>query len=467
MMLDNLKRNNIRDLIISVLPYVSKPSRYIGGEINSVKKRFEDVKVKIALAFPDTYEIGMSYFGFQILYNILNREKDILAERVYAPWVDMIEIMEKYRIPLFSLESKTPVKNFDIIGFTLQYELHYTTILKMLELSDLKVRRSERGLSDPIIIGGGPCAFNPELMAEFIDVFLIGDGEEVLKSIAEFVGEKKLNNFSKREILKELTNFKGVYVPEFYNRIHDNKGNFKILPSEDNIPAEIEAITVKDLKREYLPKKPILPSMKIIQDGGTIEIMRGCTRGCRFCSAGYVYRPSREREINDVIKYAFDITKRCGYEEVSLLSLSASDYTHLKDFMVIMMDKISEFNVSFSFPSLRADSFTEEMAEFAKNVRKSGLTLAVEAATERLRRVINKKIDEEGLINSVITAFKNGWMLIKLYFMIGLPTEIDEDVIEIGNLAEKIIKLGKPYGRVSINLSVSPFVPKPFTPFQW
>jgi len=462
-----LKRNDIKYLIINALPYVSKPSRYIGGEVNSVKKRFKNVKVKIILAFPDIYEIGMSYFGFQILYNILNSENDILAERVYAPWIDMIEIMKKYKIPLFSLESKIPIKNFDIIGFTLQYELHYTTILKMLELSDLKVRSSERILSDPIIIAGGPCAFNPEPMADFIDLFLIGDGEEAFKSIAKFIGEKKLNNFSKKEILKELTNFKGVYVPEFYNKIYDNKGNFKIVPSGDNIPDKIETLIIPDLKRKYLPKKPILPSLKIIHERGIIEIMRGCTRGCRFCSAGYIYRPTREREINDVIKYVFDIIKKYGYEEISLLSLSASDYTNLKDLMVTIMEKISEFNVSFSFPSLRAGSFTENMAEFAKNIRKSGLTLAVETATERLRSVINKNINEESIKNSVTTAFENGWMLIKLYFMIGLPTETDEDIIEIANLIEKIIKIGKPYGKVRINLSVSPFVPKPFTPFQW
>ena len=451
-----------------ILPGVLKPGRYIGNEINIVVKNRESIKSHVALAFPDVYEIGMSYVGFQLLYHILNKHEDIWAERVFAPWPDMEERLRATGTPLYGLESFTPLAEFDVIGFTLQYELTYTNILNMLDLAGIPVKSKDRNNKHPFIIAGGPCSCNPEPLAEFIDAFLIGDGEEASVEIVRVIQQGRAQGQSRREILHALARLQGVYVPVFYEPVYDADGNLqKVRPTDPEVPEVIRTCIVNDLKQEFYPDKPIVPLIEVTHDRLSIEVMRGCTEGCRYCNAGMIYRPVRERNARDVLEQMQRGLVNSGYNEVSFLSLSISDYSRLTDLMSASRKMLSGTQVNVSFPSMRLDSFNEEIAAFVSDVRKSGFTFAPEAGSERLRQVINKNITEEDLFRSVEIALQNGWKVIKFYFMIGLPTETDEDVAEIAHLVHRLVKMSKQYGRVQFNLSISPFSPKAHTPFQW
>ena len=465
-MSDNSKNINREFLFNHILPFVSKPGRYIGNEINMTRKDLEQVDVRFALVFPDVYEVGMSYLGFPILYNILNKKKGIYAERVFAPWVDMEEQMRQKDIPLFSLETFSPLKDFDIIGFTFQYELHCTSIVNLIDLAGLPVESKERE-GFPLVLLGGPSIYNPEPMANFIDVAVIGDGEDVSVEIAETVQKFKQKGATKTETLKELAKIKGVYVPAFYEPKYLAGSYQGIEPNMEDIPRRIKARTVSELDGSNYPEKPIVPMIQTTHDRVSLEIARGCSRGCRFCNAGFIYRPVRERQVEELVETAINNISNTGYDEISLVSLSTSDYTKLPELMESLNKKLSGRMVSLSFPSLRPESFTEQVAKFAKGVRKSGLTLAPEAGSQRLRDVINKATTEEALAKAVDLAFRQGWKQVKLYFMIGQPTEENADLQAMADLISKIVEIARLHRGKNINVSVSPFVPKPHTPFQW
>jgi radical SAM family uncharacterized protein/radical SAM-linked protein len=452
-----------------ILPFINKPGRYIGNEINIIRKDEKKIDVRVALAFPDVYELAMSFIGFKILYHILNQEDDIWAERVYAPWKDMQEKMRRENLPLYSLESFTPLKDFDVVGFTLQYELTYTNILSMLDLAGISILQADRDEEDPFIVGGGPSASNPEPMADFFDLFFIGDGEEGFVEICNVIKDGKKQGLKRRDILRNLSKIKSVYVPSFYKAQYDAAANFISLEKIEAIaPDEVLSRIVPNLKNDFYEQAPLVPLIEVTHDRLSLEVMRGCTEGCRFCNAGMIYRPTREREPQDIVQQSVIALNNSGYEEVSFLSLSISDYSRLPELMVEEKAALEGKNINVSFPSMRLDSFTEEIAAFASGVRKSGFTFAPEAGSERLRQVINKNISEEDLYKSVEIALRNGWKVIKFYFMIGLPTETMEDVDAIADLLENVVKTGKSYGgRVRFNVSVSPFSPKPHTPFQW
>ncbi|WP_456408893.1 TIGR03960 family B12-binding radical SAM protein [Caldithrix abyssi] len=456
-----------KTLFSKILPAVLKPGRYIGHEINIVQKDAQTVKSRIVLAFPDVYEIGMSYTGFQLLYHILNQQPHIWAERVFAPWPDMEEQLRRHKIPLYSLESFTPLNQFDVIGFTLQYELTYTNILNMLDLGHVPLLSKDRTENDPFVIAGGPCSCNPEPMVDFIDAFLIGDGEEAGVEILNVIQAGKAEGKKREEILFDLAQVWGVYVPQFYEAKYDARQKFVgIRPKRDGVPPVVRTRIAANLKPEHYPTRPIVPLIEVTHDRLAVEVMRGCTEGCRYCNAGMIYRPVRERKVEDILQQIKEGLDHTGYNEVSFLSLSISDYSHLERLMVESRQELdSEVNVSF--PSMRLDSFNETIAEFVAQVRKSGFTFAPEAGSQRLRNVINKNISEEDLFKSVEIALQNGWRLIKFYFMIGLPTETDEDVLAIADLLKRLARMSKPYGRIQFNVSISPFSPKAHTPFQW
>jgi len=457
-----------RILEYKILPYVSKPGRYIGTELNTVHKDAQSVTLRVALAFPEVYEIAMSYIGFDILYHVLNKQADIWAERVYTPWPDMEERMRQHHLPLFSLESFTPLKEFHIIGFTFQYELTYTNVLNMLDLAGIPLWAEQRPEDAPFIIAGGPCTCNPEPMAQFIDAFLIGDGEEAALEMAQVVGQGRLAGKTRREILKELAGIRGVYVPAFYRAEYDAAGRFTALRvTEQGAPQRVLSRILPELKAQNYPDKPIVPLLGITHDRISIEVMRGCTEGCRYCNAGMIYRPTRERPVQEVLNQMQQGLENTGYREASFLSLSISDYAPLNDLMRGARELLQGSTINVSFPSMRLDSFSDEIARFVSEVRKSGFTFAPEAGSERLRRVINKNITEEDLYRSVRIALENGWKLLKFYFMIGLPTETEEDVLAIADLVESVVKISRPYGKVRFNISISPFSPKAHTPFQW
>ncbi len=464
-----MKRSELEQILMTkILPNVLKPGRYIGHEINIVQKDARKVKSRVVLAFPDIYEIGMSYTGFQILYHILNRQPDVWAERVFAPWPDMEEQLRKFNVPLYSLESFTPLQQFDVIGFTLQYELTYTNILNMLQLGKVPVLAAERDESHPFVIGGGPCSCNPEPMADFFDAFLIGDGEEAAVEMVRTIQKGKEQGKSRLQILFDLSQIWGVYVPQFYQAEYDAQGQFvRTVPKQAEVPAIIRTRIASQLALPNYPTKPIVPLIEVTHDRLAVEVMRGCTEGCRYCNAGMIYRPVRERKVPEIIQQMQQGLEHTGYNEVSFLSLSISDYSHLNRLMIESQQALGDEQVNVSFPSMRLDSFNQTIAQFVARVRKSGFTFAPEAGSQRLRNVINKNISEEDLFKSVEIALQNGWKLIKFYFMIGLPTETDEDVVAIAHLLKRLVRMSKTYGRVQFNVSISPFSPKAHTPFQW
>ncbi len=465
-------KNTLRLFVTeNILPFVETPGQYIGGEWNSIAKNHADIDVKVVLAFPDTYSIGMSHLGIQILYGLLNERNDTACERVFAPLDDMESLMREHKIPLFSLETYTPLREFDIIGFSLQYELSYTNVLNMLDLAGIPVMASERGETDPLIIAGGPAAISPEPMADFIDIFLIGDGEESLPQCIELWKGIKQKRLSRKEkIILLAQSLKNVYVPSFYEIFyHEDNTIREIYPKISGLPSCIRAASVKDLNKTYFPTRPIVPYVKTIHDRITIEVMRGCTQGCRFCQAGMSKRPTRPRTVENILKLAEQCYVNTGHNEISLASLSISDYPYLKSLMEQMNQIFSPKQVNISFPSLRVNEQLVLLPSLLNTVRKSGLTLAPEAATASLRKIMNKNITDEDLYRGAEEAFKQGWSLVKLYFMVGLPTETDDDVDAIARLAYNVSDLRKgisgSFGEV--NISIAPFVPKAHTPFQW
>lgn len=464
-----MNKLNISKELDTLLKKVEKPARYIGGEINTYAKDPKDVKIRFAFAFPDVYEIGMSYMGMQLLYHCLNKEDDIFCERVFAPAIDMEQQMQDADMALFTLETKTPVKEMDFFGFTLQYELSFSNIVNMLKLADIPVLASERTEDDPIIVVGGPCAYNPEPLADIVDMVLIGDGEELLPQVALLKKEGQ----SKEDYLKEACKLQGVYIPSFYEPIYNEDGTIaKVNKLYSEAPDRIERALIQNLDAAPFNTEPIVPFIETVHDRAVVETFRGCTRGCRFCQAGMIYRPIRERKpetIKNIVKKELDST---GHDELSLLSLSTSDYSQFENLALDLMSMCKERNVSLSLPSLRLDSFSFKVLEEIQGYKKSGLTFAPEAGSQRLRDVINKGITEDDIYSATRQALELGWSNIKLYFMVGHPTETFEDLDGIAEIAKKIKDInfeikGRKGGRFNVTVSVSNFVPKAHTPFQW
>lgn len=456
-----------------LLPLVQKPGRYTGGELNSVIKNPKDVDIRFAFCFPDTYEIGMSHLGMKILYSLLNKREDTWCERVFAPWVDMEELMRKNNVPLFALESSDEIKDFDVIGFTLQYELCYTNVLNMLDLAGVPVRSADRKSLTPLVIGGGPCVCNAEPIADFFDLTLPGEGEEVLNELMDLFKEYKKKGADKEEFLKAAAEIEGVYVPSFYEFSYNDDNTIKGVTSSNGAPERVKKRIISDLDTVFYPESFVVPFIDIVHDRAVEEIFRGCIRGCRFCQAGFLYRPIREKSSDTVNKQCRSLCDTTGYDEISLSSLSTSDYTQLQSLLEGIFSWSEDDKVSVSLPSLRVDNFSDELMEKLQKVRKSGLTFAPEAGTQRLRDAINKNVTEREVIETSRKAFSGGWTNVKLYFMMGLPTETNEDVVGIADLAQKVVdefykNPNKPKGKgVNVSISVSCFVPKPFTPFQW
>ena len=465
---------DLNDRIESLLEKVQKAPRYTGGEMNTAVKKWEDRQLHFAFCFPDTYEVGMSHLGLKILYGLINKEDWSLCERVFMPWVDMIELMKKENIPLFSIESRRPLRDFDVIGFTLQYEMSYSNILAMLDMGKIPLKGNERGENDPIIVAGGPCASNPEPLAAFFDAFMMGDGEDVMTEVNRVILDRKIKHQSRAECLINLARIEGVYVPSLYDVEYFDDGTIKSFkPNCSDAPEIIKKRFVADLDNTYYPESIPVPYTEVVFDRIMLEIMRGCTRGCRFCQAGMLYRPVRERSLQKLVALAEKLEESTGYEEISLSSLSSGDYSCLPELIRELMKRKKDKRVSISLPSLRIDSVLKESLEETQQVRKSSLTFAPEAGTQRLRDVINKGVTEKDLIEKVRDAFEGGWSSVKLYFMDGLPTETYEDLDGIADLARKVVeeyfkvpKSQRAKG-LRVTVSASTFVPKPFTPFQW
>ncbi len=449
------------------LMQVSRPSRYLGGELGSICKDDVGIEVRMALAFPDVYEVGMSHIGFPILYNILNSLDWVAAERVYTPWADMEQWLRDNQQPLCSLESTLPLNQFDIIGFTLQYELSYTNLLTMLNLGEIPLRREQRNENAPLIVVGGPCAFNPEPLADFFDVALIGDGEEAVVELVELVRRAKQEDWSRKKLLQQLAGREGFYIPQLFDISYQEDGCVETITPLQQGYDKVRRRFLNDLETAPFPTRPIIPFMETVHNRVALEITRGCTRGCRFCQAGYIYRPVRERSPEKIQDLIAESLENSGYEEISLLSLSTGDYTCIEPLLQQLMAKYVDEKVAVSLPSLRVGSLTPELMEEIKKVRKTGFTLAPEAGSERLRELINKGISVEDLLETTHNAFQLGWRLIKLYFMMGLPTETDTDLQELIELAAQVKRSGKGTGGHDVNVAVSTFVPKSHTPFQW
>jgi len=459
-----------------ILMQIEKPARYIGREYNSVTKDLSEVDVRFAMCFPDVYEIGMSHLGIQILYDMFNGMDGVWCERVYSPWLDLDAIMRREQIPLFALESQDPIKDFDFLGITIQYEMCYTNILQVLDLAQIPLLSKDRGNDVPIVIGGGPCTYNPEPIADFFDLFYIGEGETRYAELIALYRQHKKAGFDRQKFLREASHIPGMYVPSLYEVSYKEDGTLKAFtPLYDDVPATILKEVEMDLSNTYYPMKPLVPYVKITQDRVVLEIQRGCIRGCRFCQAGQLYRPVRERDLEKLKEYAVTMLKNTGHEELTLSSLSSSDYSHLPELIDYLIDECNKKHVNISLPSLRIDAFSLDVMSKVQDVKKSSLTFAPEAGSQRLRNVINKGLTEEIILKGAHLAFEGGWTRVKLYFMLGQPTETEEDIRGIAELCNKIAaeffdtvpKEKRVNGRVQIVASTSFFVPKPFTPFQW
>lgn len=466
----------MRKLALSqeILLKVEKPARYIGNEVNSYQKNMDETALNFCMCFPDLYEIGMSHLGMQILYDMFNQMPNVYCDRLYSPWTDLTKIMKEQNIPLFAVESQRPIKDFDFLGITIQYEMCYTNILQILDLSNIPLLQAERGEEDPIVIGGGPCTYNPEPLADFFDLFYIGEGETRYQELFELYIDCKQQHKSRSQFLLSASQIPGIYVPSLYEVSYHEDGTVKeYKPKDAIVPLKVRKEIVLDLDHTYYPEKPIVPYIKAVQDRVVLEIQRGCMRGCRFCQAGMIYRPVRERGIEFLKDKAIKMLRNSGHEEISLSSLSSSDYSHLEELLTYLISELEGEAINISLPSLRIDAFSLEIMKKVQDIRKSSLTFAPEAGTQRLRNVINKGLTEETILNGASMAFCGGWNRVKLYFMLGLPTENEEDIEGIAILANEIAK--KYYeipkeernGKCQIVVSTSFFVPKPFTPFQW
>lgn len=457
-----------------ILMKIEKPARYIGGEVNSVYKDKESVDIRFAMCFPDVYEIGMSHLGMKILYDMFNRRDDVWCERVFSPWIDLDKMMKEEKIPLFALESQEPVRDFDFLGITIQYEMCYTNILQILELSGIPFDATDRTWEDPIVIGGGPCVYNPEPLADFFDLFYIGEGETVYDRLFDVYKEIRRRGGSRKEFLEAAAEIEGIYVPAFYEVTYQEDGTIQdFYPVNVHAKPVITKQVVMNMDEITYPEKPVVPFIKVTQDRVVLEIMRGCIRGCRFCQAGMIYRPTRERSVEQLKKYAYSMLKSTGHEEISLSSLSSSDYSQLKELVEFLIEEFQGKGINISLPSLRIDAFSLDVMEKVQDIRKSSLTFAPEAGSQRMRNVINKGLTEEMILEGAGEAFEGGWNKVKLYFMLGLPSETEEDMKAIPELADKIarryyeIPKDQRNGKCQITTSTSFFIPKPFTPFQW